>query len=32
MGERRDSYRVLVEKPEDENHLEDLEVGGRIIL
>jgi hypothetical protein len=32
MGERRRVYRVLVEKPEGRNHLEDPDVDGRIIL
>ena len=31
MGERRDVYRVLMEKPE-RDHLEDLGIEGRIIL
>jgi hypothetical protein len=32
VGERRDAYRVLVEKPEENNHLEDTGVDGRMIL
>jgi len=32
MGERRGVYRVLVVKPKEKNHLEDLSVDGRIIL
>ena len=32
MGERRGVYRVLVGKPEGRNHLDDLVIGGRIIL
>jgi len=32
MGERRNSYRVLVGKPEGRRHLEDPDVDGRIIL
>jgi hypothetical protein len=32
MGERRDSYRALVGKPEGRSHLEDPGVDGRIIL
>ena len=31
IGDRRDVYMVLVERPEGENHLEDLGVDGRII-
>jgi len=31
-GERRGVYRVLVEKPEGKNNLEDPGVDGRIIL
>ena len=31
MGERKGVYRVLVEKHEVKNHLEDPGVGGRII-
>ena len=31
MGEKRNAYRVLVEKPEGD-HLEDLGAAGRIIL
>jgi hypothetical protein len=31
-GERRGAYRVLVEKPGEEEHLEDLGADGRIIL
>jgi hypothetical protein len=30
-GARRGAYRVLVGKPEERNHLEDLGVDGRII-
>jgi hypothetical protein len=32
MGERRNVYRALVEKPEGKNHLGDPGVDGRIIL
>ena len=32
MGDRRGAYRVLVWKPEGNNHLEDLGVDGSIIL
>jgi len=32
MGERRGSYRVLVEEPEGKNLLKDLSLDGRIIL
>jgi len=32
MEERRDAYRVLVQRPEGRNHLKDLGVDGRIIL
>jgi hypothetical protein len=32
MGEGRGAYRILVGKPEERNHLEDLGVDGRIIL
>jgi len=32
IGERRNAYRVFVEKPEEEKHMEDLDVNGRIIL
>jgi hypothetical protein len=32
MGDRRDAYRVLVGRPEGRDHLEDLCIGGRIIL
>jgi hypothetical protein len=32
MGERRGVYRVLVGKPEEGDHLEDLSIDGRIIL
>jgi hypothetical protein len=32
MGERRGAYRVLVGKPERENHFEDTGVNGRIIF
>jgi hypothetical protein len=32
MEERRGAYRVLVQRPEGRNHLEDLGVDGRIIL
>jgi len=31
-GEKRGVYRVLVGKPKENNHLEDLSVDGRIIL
>jgi hypothetical protein len=32
MEERRGAYRVLVQRPEGRNHLEDLGVDRRIIL
>jgi len=32
MGDRRAAYRVLVERYEERNHLEDLRVVGRILL
>jgi hypothetical protein len=32
MGKKRNAYRVLVGQPEGKNPLEDLDVGGRIIL
>jgi len=32
MGERTCLYKVLVEKPDGKNHLEDQNVDGRIIL
>jgi hypothetical protein len=32
MGEGRGVYRILVGKPEDKRHWEDLGVGGRITL
>jgi hypothetical protein len=32
MGENRNAYRILVGKPEEKRPLEDLDVGGRIIL
>jgi hypothetical protein len=32
MGEGRGVYRILVGRPEDKNHWEDLGVGGRITL
>jgi len=32
MGNRRDVYWILLEKPEGKNHLEDPGVDGRIIL
>jgi hypothetical protein len=32
MVEKTDSYKVLVGKPENEGHLEDLGVDGRLIL
>jgi hypothetical protein len=32
MGEKMNVYRVLVGKPEGKRSLEDLDVGGRIIL
>jgi hypothetical protein len=32
MGNRRGAYRVLVVRPEGKNHLEDLDLNGRIIL
>jgi hypothetical protein len=32
MADRRGPFTVLVERPEGNNHLEDLDVDGRIIL
>jgi hypothetical protein len=32
MGEKRGAYRVLVEKTEGKNHLEDLGINGMIIF
>jgi len=32
MTDRRGSYRVLVERPEGNNHVEDIVVDGRMIL
>jgi hypothetical protein len=32
MGDGRGAYSVLVRRPEGKNHLEDLGIGGRIIL
>jgi hypothetical protein len=32
MGQRRGAYMVLVRRPEGNNHLEDLDIDGRIIL
>ena len=32
MGEKRDKYRALVDKPVEQDHLEGLGVDGRIIL
>ena len=32
MGERKDAYRVLVGRPEERDHLEDLGADGRMIL
>jgi hypothetical protein len=32
MEEKRNAYKVLIEKPEGKNHFEDLGVGGRIII
>jgi hypothetical protein len=32
MGEMRNAYNVLVGRPEEKNHLEDLGIDGRIIL
>jgi hypothetical protein len=32
MGKKRNAYRISVGKPEVKKPLEDLEVGGRIIL
>ena len=31
-GEKRGSYRILVEKPVEGDHLEDLELNGKITL
>jgi hypothetical protein len=32
MGDSRDACRVLVGRPEGKDHLEDLDIDGRIIL
>ena len=32
MGDRRGAYRVLLGKPEENNHLKDLGIDGRKIL
>jgi hypothetical protein len=32
LGEKRNAYRTLVRKPEGKRRIEDLHVGGRIIL
>ena len=32
MGERKNAYRVLVGRPEERDHLEDLGADGRMIL
>jgi hypothetical protein len=32
MGGRRDAYGVLMERPEEKSHLEDLGVDGKVIL
>jgi len=32
MGETRDAYRVLLEKPDVKGHIEDVGVNGQIIL
>jgi hypothetical protein len=32
MGEKRNAYRILVRKPKRQRPLEDLGIGGRIIL
>jgi hypothetical protein len=32
MGEMRNAYKILVGEPEGKNHLEDLDVYGKIIL
>jgi len=32
MGERRGAYRILVGKPEGQNHLEDPGIAGRVTL
>jgi hypothetical protein len=32
IGKRRDAYNVLVWKPKERDHLEDLGIEGRIIL
>jgi hypothetical protein len=32
MGEERTVYRILMEKPEGKRPLEDLDIGGKIIL
>jgi hypothetical protein len=31
-GEKRNAYRILVEKPKESDHYEDLHIGGRTIL
>jgi hypothetical protein len=32
MGDRRGAYMILVERPEENYHLEDLSIDGRILL
>jgi len=32
MGDRRGAYMILVERPEENDHLEDLGIDGRILL
>jgi hypothetical protein len=32
MGEKSNAYKILVRNSEKKNHLEDLDIGGRIIL
>jgi hypothetical protein len=32
VGEKREKYRILVDRPVEQDHLEDLGVDGRIIL
>jgi hypothetical protein len=32
MGDMKNAYKILVGKPEGNNHLEDLEVDGKIVL
>jgi hypothetical protein len=32
MGDRRRAYRVLVRRPEEREHLEDLDIDGKVII